>query len=350
MQPSPRYVVLMIRVGLIGYGLAGASFHAPLIGVVAGLRLTHVVTSRGEAVARDWPGVQVLADADALLGHADVDLVVIATPDHLHAPLARQALAAGKHVVIDKPFVTDPADGAALIALAEARGLMLSAFHNRRWDADFLTVQQVLTGGDLGDIALAELRWDRFRPAIKLGWRETQGAGLLNDLGPHLLDQALQLFGTPEAVSADLATQRAGAATEDYFEVTLFYGSCRVIVSAATLLAQPRPRFALYGTGGSFVKYGIDPQEAVLRAGQPPSTPEFGKEAPEAYGVLTKADGSARTVPGVRGDWREYYAGVVAAITGGAPAPVPAREAQAVMELVALARRSAAEGRRLPLA
>ncbi|WP_353205668.1 oxidoreductase [Sphingomonas sp.] len=338
----------MIRVGLIGYGLAGASFHAPLIGAVPGLRLTSVVTSRGAAVARDWPEATTVADAATLLSDPAIDLVVIATPDSSHAPLAEAALTAGKHVVIDKPFVTDPADGTALIALAEAHGLLLSAFHNRRWDADFLTVQRILADGVLGDIALAELRWDRFRPAIKPGWREQQGAGLLNDLGPHLLDQALQLFGAPDAVSADLATQRATAKTEDYFEITLFYGSRRVIVSAATLLAQPRPRFALHGTGSSFVKYGIDPQEAVLRDGHPPTTPGFGEDAPEAYGTLTDAAGTALRIVSARGDWRRYYAGVVAAIAEGAPPPVPARDALAVMELIAVARRSAAEGRRLP--
>ncbi len=340
----------MIRVGLIGYGLAGASFHAPLIGAVPGLRLTSIATSRGAAVARDWPEATVVADAEALLADPAIDLVVIATPDHSHAPLAQAALNAGKHVVIDKPFVTDPADGAALIVLAEAHGLMLSAFHNRRWDADFLTVRKVLAGGVLGGIASAELRWDRFRPAIKPGWRETEGAGLLNDLGPHLLDQAVQLFGAPDGVSADLATQRAAATTEDYFEITLFYGQRRVTVSAATLVAQPRPRFALYGTGGSFVKHGIDPQEAVLRAGLPPTSPGFGEDVPDAYGTLTAADGTTRSEPSVRGDWRRYYEGVVAAISVGAAAPVPAREAQAVMELIALARRSAAEGQRLPLA
>ena len=338
----------MIRVGLIGYGLAGASFHAPLIGAVPGLRLTSIATSRGAAVARDWPEATVVADAAMLLSDPAIDLVVIATPDSSHALLAQAALTAGKHVVIDKPFVTDPADGAALIALAEARGRMLSVFHNRRWDADFLTVRDVLADDRLGDIALAELRWDRFRPAIKPGWRETEGAGLLNDLGPHLLDQALQLFGRPDAVAADLATQRAAATTEDYFEITLSYGERRVIVSAATLLAQPRARFALHGTGGSFVKYGIDPQEAVLRGGYPPTTPGFGEDAPEAFGTLTDTAGTALRIVSARGDWRRYYSGVVAAIAEGAPPPVPARDALAVMELIAVARRSADERRRRP--
>ena len=339
----------MITVGLIGYGLAGASFHAPLIGAFSGLCLTSVVTSRGEAVKAAWPDVRVVADADAVFADPAIDLIVIATPDHLHAPLAQAALTAGKHVVIDKPFVTDPRDGEALIALAQARGLVLSAFHNRRWDGDFLTVRKLLAEGLLGDIALAELRWDRFRPTIKPGWRETDGAGLLNDLGPHLLDQALVLFGPPDALTADIATQRDGAATEDYFEVTLHYAARRVIVSAATLLAAPRPRFALHGTGGSFVKYGIDPQEAVLRAGLAPTTQGFGEEAPEAFGIVTSPDGATRRRPSERGDWRVYYEGIATAIASRTPPPVRADEALAVMELIALARQSAREGRRVDL-
>ena len=338
---------MTIGVGLIGFGLAGMSFHAPLIAAEPGLALHAVVTSRAEAVAAAWPQARAVADAGAVFADPAIDLVVVATPDDTHAPLARAALEAGKHVVIDKPFVTDPADGAALIALGEARRLVLSAFHNRRWDGDFLTVRDVLAQGTLGEIALAELRWDRFRPAIKPGWRETSGAGLLDDLGPHLIDQALQLFGPPQGLVADIATQRAAATTDDYFELTLFYGTARVIVSAATLLAAPRPRFALHGTGGSFVKHGIDPQEAVLRGGGSPGDAGYGEDAPAAYGTLIAADGSTRHVPSLRGDWRAYYAGIVAAIRDGIPAPVPASEALAVMELIATARTSAHEGRRI---
>ena len=340
---------MTIRVGLIGYGLAGASFHAPLIAAVSGMDLASIVSSRTAEVARAWPGVTVVPDAAMVFADPTIDLVVIATPDTSHAALAKAALEAGKHVVIDKPFVTDPADGAALIALAEARGAMLSVFHNRRWDADFLTVRKVLAEGTLGAVALAELRWDRFRPAIKPGWRETQGAGLLNDLGPHLLDQALQLFGIPDALNADIATQRAQATTEDYFEIGLHYGAKRVTVSAATLVAAARPRFALHGTGGSFVKYGIDPQEAILRAGHPPTTPAFGEEPPNAFGTLTAADGTIRRVPSERGDWRAYYAAIVAAITNGAAPPVSAHDALAVMRLIALARDSARDGRQIVL-
>lgn len=339
-----------IRVGLVGYGLAGAAFHARLITATDTLALDTVVTSRADAVAADLPGTQVVRDAAALFADPGIALVVIATPDASHAPLAEAALRAGKHVVIDKPFVTDPADGAALIALARARGLVLSVFHNRRWDSDFLTVREMLDSGMLGEVALAELRWDRFRPAIKPGWRETAGAGLLNDLGPHLIDQAMQLFGLPEAVTGDLAIQRTHAVVEDYVEATFHYGPRRVIVSAATLQVAPRPRFALHGTQGSFVKHGIDPQEAVLRGGGFPRDAGYGVEAEADYGTLTLADATRRRVPSLTGDWRHYYAGVAAAIRNGTAPPVTADDALAVMRLVALVRQSAVERRTLSTA
>jgi scyllo-inositol 2-dehydrogenase (NADP+) len=335
-----------IRVGLVGFGLAGRCFHAPLIAAVEGLTLVAVVSSQTDAVARACPGAAVYPTVAAMLEDPAIDLVVIAAPDAQHASIAQAALLAGKHVVVDKPFVTDPADGAALIALARDRGRMLSVFHNRRWDGDFLTVRRLLDTGTLGEMALAELRWDRFRPTIKQGWRETAGAGLLNDLGPHLIDQAVQLFGMPDAVSGDLAVQRDGAPTEDYVEATLYYAARRVIVSTASLVAAPRPRFALHGTGGSFVKYGIDPQEAVLRGGGSPLDAGYGVDAEADYGTLTLADGTARRVPSERGDWRGYYADVADAIRGAAAPNVTADQALAVMELIALVRRSALEGRR----
>lgn len=341
----------MIDVGLIGFGLAGASFHAPLVEAVPRLWLRSVVTSRRGEVVRAFPGAAAVADAPALFADPSIGLVVIATPNDLHAPLARAALDAGKHVVIDKPFAVDPADGRALIALAQARGLVLSVFHNRRWDSDFLTVRELLDSGVLGEVMLAELRWDRFRPAIKPGWREATvdvGGGMLADLGPHLIDQALQLFGRPDAIGADLAAQRAGVVVDDYFELTLHYGERRVILSASTLVASARPRFALHGTRGSFVKYGLDQQEALLRAGGKATDPGYGEEPAEARGMLTLADGTAEPVATQRGDWRRYYEGVADAILDGAPPPVDPADALAGLELIALARQSAAQGRTLP--
>lgn len=342
----------MIDVGVIGFGQAGANFHAPLVDAVERLRLTAVVTSRSEEATRKFPSVRVVPSAEALIADPSIGLVVIATPNELHAPLARAALEAGKHVVIDKPFAVDPADGEALIALARARGRMLSVFHNRRWDADFLTVRDVLDGGALGEVMLAELRWDRFRPAIKPGWRETaveQGGGMLADLGPHLIDQALQLFGRPDAIAADLAAQRAGVVVDDYFELRLHYGARRVILSASTLIVSPRPRFSLHGTQGSFMKHGLDPQEAMLRAGASPNDAGYGEEAPEAFGLLTVAEGQPALVPSLRGDWRRFYEGVADAILDGTPPPVDPEDALFGLRLIALARQSASEGRTLAL-
>lgn len=340
----------MVNVGVIGFGLAGASFHAPLIEAVERLNLTAIVTSRTDEVAKAFPKAAVVPTAEALIADPSIGLIVIATPNDLHAPLAKAALHAGKHVVIDKPFAVDPADGVELIALARERGLVLSVFHNRRWDADFLTVLDVLGGGALGEVMLAELRWDRFRPGIKPGWREAtveQGGGMLADLGPHLIDQALQLFGPPEAVTADIAAQRPDVVVDDYFELTLHYGERRVILSASTLVVTPRPRFSLHGSKGSFVKHGLDPQEAMLRAGATANDAGFGEEAPEAFGTLTLADGQPELVPSIRGEWRRYYDGVADAILDGAPPPVDPADALTGLNLIALARRSAAEGRTL---
>ncbi len=340
---------MRVRTGLIGFGLAGKALHAPLIAAEPRLALAAVVTSRVAEVAERHPTATVLPTAAALLADPAIDLVVIATPNHLHAPLARAALEANKHVVVDKPFVTDLADARSLIELARERGRMLSVFHNRRWDGDFLTVARLVRERTLGDVMLAKLHWDRFRPAIKRGWREVpgDGAGLLADLGPHLVDQALQLFGMPETVTAGLAAQRAEAAVDDYFTLSLGYGALRVRLGASTLVADPRPRFALHGTRGSFVKHGVDPQEAVLRAGGSPDDAGFGDEPPESNGRLTIGDLPGERVATERGVWRCFYAGVAAAVLDGAPPPVAPEEALTGLHLLALARRSAAEGRTL---
>jgi len=337
-----------VNVALIGYGLAGAAFHAPLIAAEPRLRLAQVVSSRKDEVARAFPEARVSRDADTALADDEIDLVVIATPNESHATLARDALRAGKHVVVDKPFVVDPADGADLIGLARERGRMLTVFHNRRWDGDFRTVAKLLEEGKLGEIALAEFRWDRFRPAIKQGWREVphEGAGLLADLGPHLIDQTIRLFGHPEAIQADIIGQRADALVEDYFEIALHYGRRRVILSAASLVAKSRPRFALHGTQGSFVKHGIDPQEAKLRAGGSPQDPDYGIEPADAYGILTDAEGS-RPVPSEPGDWRIFYQNVADAILNAAPPPVDPADALMGLAIIECARRSAREGRLL---
>jgi scyllo-inositol 2-dehydrogenase (NADP+) len=315
-----------IRTAVIGRGLGGSAFHAPLIRACEGLELAR------------WVGADGAAEAAVA---ADVELVVVSTPNAFHFPLARAALEAGKHVVVDKPFTVSIEEADGLIALAAARGRMLSVFHNRRWDGDFLTVRGVLPR--LGAVRLFEAHWDRFRPALRDGWKEdpASGAGLLLDLGPHLIDQALCLFGAPDAVRADVLAQREGSRIDDYFALTLHYGSMRALLSASMLVAEPRPRFAAHGSGGSFVKYGVDPQEAELKAGADPREPG----ADPADGVLTPADGARQTVGTERGRYLTFYEQVAAAIRGEAPPPVDPADARSGLRIIEAARESAREGR-----
>lgn len=340
-----------IATGLIGYGLGGRTFHAPLIAAVPRLRLAAIATRRAGAVAADWPDVTVREDAAALIADPTLDLIVIATPNDTHAPLARAALAAGKHVVIDKPFAVDAAEGEGLIALAADQRRCLSVFHNRRWDGDFLTVQHLLAARAIGLPTLYEARWDRFRLEQRASWKDRagRGAGLLADLGPHLIDQALLLFGAPDAIQADLAVQREHGFVEDYFEVTLHYGAMRAILSAATIVPAPRPRFAVHGTAGSFVKSGLDPQEDALGTGMRPDDPEYGMDPPAGYGTLTPPGGAGKRIITERGDYRQFYEGMAAATLDGASLPVDPADAVTGLRLIDHARRSAAEGRRITL-
>jgi scyllo-inositol 2-dehydrogenase (NADP+) len=327
----------MIRVGLAGYGLAGSAFHAPLIRACERMELTGVLTSR------DAP--ERVGGFDELLEQSD--LIVIATPNTTHFELASRALDAGKHVVVDKPFTVTVAEADQLIGRAGECDRLLTVFHNRRWDSDFLTVRKILP--QLGEIQLFEAHWDRFRPGIKQGWREVpeSGGGVLNDLGPHMIDQALLLFGMPDVISADVIAQRAGAQVDDYFDVSLHYGSKRVALRCSTLIAEPRPRFAVHGTGGSFVKHGLDPQEAQLKSGMDPRDGRFGID--ENHGVLTLAEGSQQQVRTVRGDYAAFYEAVADAILDGAPPPVDPADARAGLVLIDLARRASELGQRLPV-
>ena len=327
-----------IGVGLVGYGLAGAVLHAPVIEALPDYRIAAVMTSRAEAVERrDRP--QVLADIDALLAIDDVELVVVVTPNDLHAAHAEAALRAGRHVVIDKPMAPSVAECDRLIDLAEASSRLLSVYHNRRWDADFLEVMAIATNGGVGKLALYEARWDRFRPEATAAWRNTPrpGAGLLWDLGPHLVDQALALFGWPDAMVADVATQRAGAGADDYFELTLHYGAFRAILSASTLVAATRPRMALHGTGGSWWTEGLDPVEAALRAGEAPSKLGFVAGLPPVPAFRATRDGERTSAPIAAVDPCAFYRRLATAIRSGGPVPVDPVEARDVVALIAAA-------------
>jgi scyllo-inositol 2-dehydrogenase (NADP+) len=339
-----------IGVGLIGYGLGGSVFHAPLIQAEPRLRLHAVVTSRGGQVRRDHPGARVVASAEQLLEDPAVELVVVAAPNAVHHRLAAAALAAGRHVVVDKPFVLTTAEADELIALAARAERLLSVFHNRRWDGDFLTVRRCIDAGLVGEVSSFVSRYDRFRPVPKGSWKEeaVPGSGILYDLGPHLIDQALQLFGLPETVSADLGVQRRGVEAVDWAHLVLGYGRLRVLLQAGMQVRDPGPRFEVHGDRGSFVTRGLDLQEQALRAGGRPGDPGWGTEPPDRHGTLTtelaglELHGRLASVPGA---YQAYYAGVAAAIDGQGPPPVTAAEARDTILVIERALAGSRDGR-----
>jgi predicted dehydrogenase len=340
-----------IGVGLIGYGMAGRIFHAPLIGAVDGLRLCAVASSDPAKVAADLPSVRVHATADELLDDPEVELAVIATPNHLHAPQAARALERGRHVVIDKPFAETLEQARALCDLARRQGLLLSVFQNRRWDGDFLTLRRIVHEGSIGRPVSLESRFDRFRPQPTDRWRDRPGAGagVWFDLGAHLVDQSLQLFGRPDTVSADIGVFRTGACVDDDFHVILGYPRLRVVLRASCLAAAETPRFVLQGEAGGYVKFGLDVQEAQLRRGETPGAPGWGADPRPA--MLTRGEAGEQTPVGqAAGDYRRYYEAIRDAVAGRGDNPVPPEQACEVMEILELARQSQAQGRRLPLA
>ncbi|HEX2218904.1 MAG TPA: oxidoreductase [Gemmatimonadales bacterium] len=330
---------------LIGFGYAGRVFHAPLIAATPGLVLT-VLGTRRPAGATGYSGVEAVSDPLTAARHPAADLVVVATPNDSHAPLAEAALRAGKHVVVDKPFTITAADAQRLASLATGLGLVLSVFHNRRWDSDFLGVRRAVAEQLVGEIVELRSEMSRHRPEVKDRWRERPGpgSGLWFDLGPHLIDQALVLFGRPETVSADLRIQRRGGAAVDWFHATLGYGRTRVILTASMLAAEPAPRFLVRGTEGSLTKLGWDPQEARLVAGARPGSPGWGEDPDPMLVFRGGADRPAelRVPPG---DYPAYYAGMREALLGRGNPPVTAAEAGAVMAVIEAGERSAAEGR-----
>lgn len=339
---SPRAPV---RVGLIGYGLGGSRFHAPLLSVEPAFHLAAIATRRAEDVARDWPGVRAVSP-DALLADDSLELIVVASPNDSHAALAERALLAGRHVVVDKPFTLHSAEAFRLGALARERGRCLSVFQSRRWDGDFLTVRQLLEQKRLGRLYSFESHYDRFRPEVKRRWKEeaSLGGGTLWDLGAHLIDQALQLFGPPDSVSADLGQQRPGAQTTDWFHLVLRYGELRVLLHSGSVVHDPWPRFVLQGDEDAWSQWGLDPQEAQLAAGLRPGAPEWGQSPPERQGRLSRG-GSVPLLPGA---YEQFYRQLARAIAGEGPVPVTAESAGQVIQVIEAAERSARSGQRIP--
>jgi predicted dehydrogenase len=337
-----------LKVGIVGYGFATRTFHAPLIAGVPGLELAAIASSDPAKFRQAWPDVAAETSPAALFARKDLDLVVIPTPNDSHFPLAKLALEAGKHVVVDKPFTLTVAEARALRGCAMQAGKVLSVFQNRRWDADFLTVKALIASGELGPVQEFESHFDRHSPVVQDRWRERDalGSGLWFDLGAHLVDQAVQLFGVPDALGVDLARQRPGARTDDYYQAQLHYGSSRVILHANNLVPQPGPRYTVHGTLGTYVKFGLDVQEDQLKAGMIPPAPGWGVDPnPGTLTLFNAGDRTSRTVPTLTGDYPAYYAALRDAVLGTGPNPVPVEQAIQVMGLIELGRRCAAEGR-----
>jgi predicted dehydrogenase len=345
----------VIEVGLIGFGLAGRAFHAPVIRAVPGLRLAAILQRSGNEAAEKYPDVRIVRSLDELLAIKEIRLVVIATPNDTHCELARQCLEARRNVVVDKPFTTTLEEATSLVELAKNSGRLLTVYQNRRYDGDFQAIRKLVMDGTLGHIVRFETTYDRYRPQLKPGaWRETRraGSGILFDIAPHLIDHALVLFGLPKAVTADVRIERENALADDAFDITLHYPkSLRAVLRSSILAAAPRPRFVLLGTQGSFVKQTFDPQEMNLRRGFIPSAGSWGAEPEENWGVLTVPSGDTfaqRRVPSAHCDFRDYYANVRDAILGVAKLAVTPEWALDVMKLLLLARESSVARRTLP--
>ena len=355
-----------IKAAVIGFGLAGRVFHAPFISAVPGLELSAIVQRSGDDAAHAYPGAKVLRSFDDALA-SSAELIVVGTPNDTHFELAKLALEAGKHVVVDKPMAATSEQVTTLAKIAREKGLILAPFHNRRWDGDFLTIKALLIQQALGRLSTFESHFDRFRPVPRPGtWKEagSPANGMLFDLGPHLVDQVLAFFGPPLSITASVRTDREESAIEDAFDIALHYPKMMAYCRTTMIAADPSPRFLLHGTSGSYRKYGLDPQEPALIAGaKVPRLPESGKAAdewlnedPNLWGMLTLAPDAAdprklttHEVQTEPGDYRGFYANVRDAIRGVSPLAVTPEAAYRTIKLLEMARQSSQTGRTLPV-
>jgi predicted dehydrogenase len=336
----------------VGFGLAGRVFHTAVVQATPGLELAAVVQRSGDDAKKEYPEAHVARSVEEMLSDVGIQLVVIATPSYSHYELAKECLHEQRHVVIDKPFTLTSSEAAELIDMARRRNLLLTAYQNRRWDGDFQTLRQVIASGNLGRLVTMESHFDRFRPEPRRGvWRESggPGGGLLYDLGPHLVDQALTLFGPPDTLSASVRVERDAAVVDDAFDLQLAWERQRLTVFLrATLTAcTPGPRFILHGTHGSFVKWGLDPQEEQLRGGMSADATGFGEEPESHWGELRVENKPPQRVPTLRGDYRGFYENVRDVLLGKAELAVQPEQVWRTTRLIELAREGAGQGRRL---
>jgi predicted dehydrogenase len=341
-----------LRVGLIGFGLAGQSFHGPSLRTTSGVELACILERSGNLAQTKYPDVKVVRTMDEFLADDSIHLCVVATPNLTHFDLAKRCLEAGRHVLVDKPFAPTLNEAEKLVSIAESHKRLLTVYHSRRFDGDFQTVITLIKSGMLGEISEYEIRYDRFRPNPKPNvWRERPepGAGVMFDLAPHLIDQPVLLFGEPLSVTATAFRQRPGVLVDDAFDVCLEYPRHRAMLRARMLAYAPGPHFVIHGSKGSFIKYGMDPQEEHLRRGEQPHGEDWGIEDESRWGTLSLADGtSPRKIPTERGDYRRFYAGMRDAILNGAELPVTTKQSLTTMRVLSLAEQSSRERRTIP--
>jgi predicted dehydrogenase len=332
-----------LRVAILGFGWVTRNFHIPMIAAVPGLSVEVLGTARIEAVKGEKPRARVASLEEAATA-PDVDVVVVATVNDLHVCLTELALRAGKHVVVEKPFTPTLKEARHLVELAKATRRSVTVFQNRRWDSDFLTVREAIENGVVGEVVHFESSIDRFIPQVKAAWREEPGpaAGTWFDLAPHLADQALLLFGTPQSVSVHLAAQRVGARTDDWFHAVLDYGRRQVILHASQLAKGASPRFRVHGTDGTLVKRAADPQEEQLLRGMRPTDAGFGLDPDNAL-LYAASSAQPQSRAAARGDQSQFYVQLERAIRGKGAYPVTHDEALAVMSILEAGIRSAAE-------
>ncbi len=341
----------MIKVGVIGFGSSAQTFHLPLLQASSEFEVVAVCTSKPEVVTGKYPSIQPYPTTQELLASEHVDLMIITAPNALHFSLAKLCLDNNRHVVLEKPMATNSGEAQELVDLAKSKSLLLSVFQNRRWDGDFLSLKKIIEQKQLGSIRYFESHFDRFRPLVQKRWKEEPGpgSGIWFDLGSHLLDQAVCLFGEPLSLTAKCLALRESAKTTDYFHVQLHYENLEVVLHSSCYSASPNMRFKLEGTQGSYVKYGLDPQENQLKAGMSPKDINFGKENIKEFGTLYRRESSSETIETEAGAYRDYYQGIANALLRGAEPPVDCEGVVKIIKLLELAEKSSEEGKTLDL-
>ncbi|MGG3446725.1 oxidoreductase [Bacillus nitratireducens] len=339
-----------IGVGIVGFGFSSTTFHIPLLQTIEEYDIRTILSSKEEVVKQALPNTEVVDTIEELVNRADIDLVVITSPNTTHFPYVKEAIVHGKHVVVEKPFVVSIEEGEELISLAKQHNVVLSVYHNRRFDNDFLTIKKLLEEKRIGNVYAYEAHFDRFRPHVRDRWREKNlpGSGILYDLGSHLIDQALSLFGKPDAIHADVIKQRPGAEIDDYFHVVLYYGVKRVILHSSSYVKQAGPHFTLHGDKGSIVKYGMDSQEEQLKTGMKPGDNGYGADSEDNFAALETEEELVR-IPTEVGCYEMYYKGVRESIVNGEKPPVTAEEGLDVIKVIQLAIESSETGRVIPV-